>query len=128
MKKPVSLALCLVIALGMVTFAAAQTWFHYKGNDTQTLTNASMPAPSNGKRWHMWWHPDSNQSPTNRVVIRILAGNGAHASAKWVYSTKSEKYHDYYSQYAYGKANTYVGAKMDDRDSGSIWIAGWFYN
>ena len=128
MKKLISLMMCLVIILGIVASASAQSWFYYSGNNTQALTGARVPAPPNGKRWHMWWHPYSNQSPTNRAVIRILAEGGGHASALWVYSTKSEKFHDYYSQYAYGQANTYVGARLDNRDNGYLWIAGWFYN
>lgn len=128
MKKLISLMMCLVIVLGIVASASAQTWFFYQGNNSHTFTAASSPAPSTGKRWHMWWHPSSNQSPTNRVVIKIYAGKGIYASSTWVYSTKSEKYHDYYSQYAYGQANTYVGAKLDDRDNGNLFVGGWFYN
>lgn len=127
MKKLFSLMMCLVIVLGIVASASAQTWFFYHGN-SHSMAAASSPAKSNGKRWHMWWHPSSNQSPTNRVVIRILAEGGRHASALWVYSTKSEKFHDYYSQYAYGKANTYVGARLDNRDNGNLFVGGWFYN
>lgn len=127
MKKLVSLALCLVIALGMVTFAAAATVFKYSGDQVTNMESWSTPATSSGKRWHLTWK-SSNLSQSNRAVVRIMAEDGTRASALWVYSSKSTLYHDYYASSAYGKKKTYITGRSDDDTAGFIKVEGWFHN
>lgn len=82
---------------------------------------------SSGSNWHITWL-SSNLSSKNRVVIRIYAGEGTYASALWVYSSASTTYHPYKTGFGNGKAITYIGGRMDDRDVGPIIVSGIFHN
>ena len=126
MKKFVTLVLAIVLVC-VASCSLAATDFQYKGSETVEFKAWSKPATSSGANWHMTW-TKCNLSSTNRAVVRIYAGTGVFASAKFVYSSASTKYHPYNDGYGKGKAATYVGGKMDDRDDGEIDVKGKFYN
>ncbi len=126
MKKFFALILCLV-AVCSFTLASASTTFSYSGNEKVTFTQWSQPAQSSGKNWHITWGAN-NLSSTNRAVIRVYAAKGVYASSLFVYSSPSSAYHPYKTAYGQGKANTYLGGRMDDRDSGRLDVTGEFHN
>ena len=69
-------------------------------------------------------------SSRRRAVVRIYAepSPGVYASSLYVYSTKSTAYHPYNSGFGNGARQTYIAGRMDNRDSGTLVVAGTFYN
>lgn len=126
MKKFFALVLCLVTVCSF-TLASASTPFSYSGNEKVNFIRWSQSDQSSGKNWHITWD-DCNLSSTNRAVVRVFAAPGVYASSLFVYSSPSTAYHPYKSGYGQGKSNTYLGGRMDDRDSGSITVKGQFHN
>ncbi len=126
MKKIFALVLCLVTVFSF-TLASASTSFSYRGSEKVDFIQWSQPAQSSGKNWHITWG-ENNLSSTNRAVVRVYAAPGVYASSLFVYSSPSSAYHPYKSAYGQGKSTTYLGGRMDNRDSGSLNVAGTFHN
>lgn len=126
MKKFFALFLCLV-AVCSFTLASASTTFSYSGNEKVNFIQWSQPAKSTGKNWHITWGTN-NLSSTNRAVVRVYAAPGVYASSLFVYSSPSTAYHPYKSAYGQGQSTTYLGGRMDNRDSGELNVKGEFHN
>ncbi|MDO4838154.1 MAG: hypothetical protein Q4B32_07140 [Clostridia bacterium] len=126
MKKIFALVLCLV-AVCSFTLASASTAFSYSGNEKVNFIQWSQPAESTGNYWHIVWGKN-NLSSTKRAVVRVYAAPGVYASSLFVYDSPSTAYHPYKSGYGQGKSNTYLGGRMDNRDSGELNVKGEFYN
>lgn len=126
MKKIFALVLCLVTVFSF-TLASASTHFSYTGSETTNFIRWSDSDKSTGSKWHLTWE-SCDLSSTKRAVVRVYAAPGVYASSLYVYSSASTAYHPYKSSYGQGKANTYLGGRMDNRDTGTINVSGWFHN
>lgn len=126
MKKIVATVLSVVL-LCSASLASASTSFSYTGSETTDFIQWSQPAESTGANWHLTW-TKCNLSSTKRAVVRVYAAPGVYASSLYVYSSASTAYHPYKSGYGQGKANTYLGGRKDNRDTGTIIVSGEFYN
>lgn len=129
MKRFLAILLVFICSMVLTANALAATNFSYSGSQTTTMMSWSSPATSSGTRWHLTWDTvNSNVSSTKRAVIRIYAGPGDYASSLYVYNSFSTAYHSYNSGYGEGKKETYIGGRLDDRDSGTLKAYGIFYN
>lgn len=126
MKKIIASVL-LVVLVCTASLASAATRFSYTGSETTDFIQWSQPAESTGSNWHLTWE-NCDLSSTKRAVVRVYAAPGVYASSLYVYSSASTAYHPYKSGYGQGKANTYLGGRMDNRDTGTISVLGWFHN
>ncbi len=128
MKKFGCFMLCMMLVLCLAVTAFASTDFSFSTTATSGFPAWCDPAQSSGKNWHFTWNDETNITSTHRAVVRILTAEGNYASALWVYSSKSTKYHPYNDSAAYGKAYTCPAGRLDDRDSGTLKVVGTFYN
>lgn len=129
MKKFVCFVLCVTLALSIGVTAFAATFFNFSTTATSGMLKWCDPAKSTGSNWHFTWSSGTNIASDCRAVVRIKTSDGSYASALWVYSTKSTKYHPYYDSAAQGLADTYPSGRLDDRDKGKeLKVVGYFYN
>lgn len=126
MKKIIASVL-LVVLVCTASLASASTPFSYRGSEKVGFIQWSQPAESTGNYWHIT-RGDNNLSSTKRAVVRVYAAPGIYASSLFVYDSPSTAYHPYKSGYGQGKSNTYLGGRMDNRDSGELNVEGNFYN
>ena len=129
MKRYICFVLCMILALSLTVTAFASTYFNFSTTATSGEPKWCEPAKSTGKNWHFTWDPGTNITSNCRAVVRIKTADGNNASALWVYSTKSTKYHPYYDSAAQGLEETYPAGRLDDRDAGkTLTVVGYFYN
>ena len=127
-KKFVCFMLCMALVLCLAVTAFASTHFSFSTTATSGYPTWCGAAKPSGKNWHFTWDSDTNIASDHRAVVCILTAEGNYASALWVYSSKSTKYHPYNDSAAYGKAYTCPAGRLDDRDSGTLIVIGDFYN
>lgn len=125
--KRIIASVLLVMLVSTASLAFASTSFSYKGSEKVDFIQWSQPAQSTGNYWHIVWG-NNNLSSTKRAVVRVYAAPGVYASSLFVYDSPSTAYHPYKSGYGQGKSNTYLGGRMDNRDSGELNVKGEFYN
>lgn len=127
MKKFLALVLCTMMICAVMTMAMGETEITWSGSDTENFHSWTTPADSSGGSWHIVWGDNTNIASDLRAVVRVHCGESA-ASATWVYSSKSSKYHPYNSGYGYGACEVELRGRLDDRDSGLLIVDGTFYN
>lgn len=128
MKKLVSLALCLVLALGVVEVSQAALFFDYHGNQTSGYPLWTRPGesePSTSGNWNLSWLY-YGLGPDNRAVVWVFTEGGKKASSTWVYSYPSTKSHPYKKGIAVGTKVVLKG-RMDDRDNGFVHAGGYLH-
>lgn len=129
MKKLVGVVTCVVLLTSMISVASADIFFDYTTSAISGFpTWSNLALQSNGKNWHFTWDDGTNIASNRRAVVRILTDEGNYASSLWVYSTRSTNYHAYNDSASYGKANTTPAGRLDDRDTGTLRVAGTFYD
>lgn len=129
MKKFFSLLLCAVLLSVSVTGAFAQDFgsVHYNINtdSTTTFQAASSVVTSTGDHW--WISITSGTvSDTHRAVIRVHSGYNA-ASSLWVYSSNNTTLRAYKTAYLGGGFDVQLRGRLDNRDSGTLNIGGYFH-
>ncbi len=127
MKKFLALVMATMMICAVMTTAMAETTIEWEGEDTRNFHSWTTPADSSGGSWHIVWGENTNIASNLRAVVRVHSGERA-ASATWVYSSKSEKYHPYNSGFGYGACKTELRGRLDNRDSGWLIVDGTFYN
>ena len=128
-KKIFALILCIATVC-LSACALAETEIYWSGRSTSGFPSWSTPDKSTGAKWHIEWGEGTNIAANRRAVMRAMSSNGNYASPLYVYSSKSTAYHRYEAAYAHGKAQTYAGGRLDDRDGAQapLTVTGYFFN
>ena len=129
MKKIFALILCIATVC-LSACALAETEIYWSGSSTSGFPSWSTSDTSTGAKWHIEWGEGTNIAANRRAVMRAMSSNGNYASPLYVYSSKSTAYHRYEAAYAHGKAQTYAGGRLDDRDGAQapLTVTGYFFN